>query len=61
MMDLSLKEFIQIVFTVFGAALTSYMAIRNDLAVLKSRMDSVENESGKAHGRIDGILMERRK
>lgn len=60
-MDISLKEFVQMLITVFAGGLASYIAIRSDLSDLKARMRIVEQNSDKAHERVDGILMERRK
>lgn len=61
MMDLSIKEFVQILFSVFGGGLAAYTAIRTDIAGLKTRMLHVEAAIVSAHGRVDSILMGHKK
>jgi hypothetical protein len=56
-MDLSLKEFVQILVTVFGGGLASYVAIRSDIAAMKARVSMVEHSTDEAHKRIDSVLM----
>ena len=60
-MDLSLKEFIQILFTVLAGGVTSYVAIRADMAAQKARLINVENSTKEAHTRIDAVLMQDRR
>ena len=59
-MDITLKEFVQILFTVFAGGLASYVAIRMDLAVQKSRLTNVEEGVKTAHKRIDSVILGRR-
>jgi uncharacterized protein (DUF697 family) len=60
-MDITLKEFVQMIITVVGGGLATYTAIRIDIASLKVRMHTLEGDVNKAHDRVDQILMERRK
>ena len=58
---MTLREFVQTLFAVFGGGLAAYIAIRVDITHHAARLLNVEKSTDKAHERLDSILMERRK
>lgn len=56
-MDLTLKEFVQILFAAFTGGVAAYAAIKSDLAAHGARLKLVEESADKAHERIDAVLM----
>ena len=60
-MDISLKEFVQMLFTVFAGGMASYVAIRSDLAALKARMHLTEVSAAETRSLLINLVTTRQR